>query len=488
MVFNEKGQAVASAQQEFPQLYPRPGEVEHDPEAIWSSQLATIKSALQQASGTERNIAAIGITNQRETIVVWERDTGKPVTNAIVWQSRLTTPLCARLKAEGLEPLFREKTGLLLDPYFSGTKLMHLLETIPGLRERAERGDVLFGTIDSFLTWRLTGGRRHVTDVSNACRTLLFNIHTLDWDDELLKVLGVPRAMLPEIVPTAGSIAQNDSAVLGASIPIAALAGDQQAATFGQSCFAPGSVKNTYGTGCFMLMNTGSVPVMSRHNLLTTVGWKIGEEVTYCLEGAILVAGAVVQWLRDGLHLIDHSTDVEALAASVPDSAGVYFVPAFVGLGAPYWNPGGRGTILGITRGTTKAHLARAALEAIAFRTRDVVDAMTQDAAANVPAGKVWSLAEIKVDGGAAKNDLLMQFQADILQATVRRPVFQETTAFGAAALAGLAVSLWPSQTEISRIWSLDRNFVPNMPQADVNARYTRWQEAVKRSLDWETE
>jgi len=484
IVFDRRGRPLATAQREFPQIFPKPGDVEHDPEAIWDSQLATAKEAIERTGGAA-SAAAIGITNQRETTVLWEKSSGKPVANAIVWQSRVTTPICDWLKAEGLEPLFREKTGLVVDPYFSGTKVTHLLDSVPGLRARAEKGEILFGTVDSFLTWRLTGGKVHVTDVTNASRTLMFNIHTLDWDDELLKHLGVPRAMLPKVVPTSGIVGETDESVFGAKLPIAALAGDQQAATFGQGCFQPGSAKNTYGTGCFMLMNIGDKPIPSKHKLLTTVGWQVDGKTTYCLEGSILIAGAVVQWMRDSLHLIANSVDVEALAASVPDTGGVYFVPAFSGLGAPYWNPGGRGTILGMTRGTTAAHVARAALEAIAFRTRDVLDAMRADAAASGSPGA--DLAELKVDGGACANDLMMQFQSDILGVTVRRPVVRETTALGAAALAGLAVGLWPDLNETARVWTLDRNFFPQMPREEADRRYARWQKAVERSFDWET-
>ena len=484
IVFDGRGRMLGLGQQEFPQLYPTPGAVEHDPEEIWSSQLATAKDAVAAAKLELSDVAAIGIANQRETTVVWERDTGKPVANAIVWQSRVTTPICDRMLKEGLEPTFREKTGLIIDPYFSGTKLQHLLDSIDGLRPRAERGELLFGTIESFLVWRLTGGKVHVSDVSNACRTLMFNIHTLDWDDELLKILDVPRAMLPEIVPNCGIVGETDESVFGAKIPIAALAGDQQAATFGQGCFTPGSAKNTYGTGCFLLMNIGDKPVPSQHKLLTTVGWQVGGQTTYCLEGSILIAGAVVQWMRDGLHLINNSVDVEGRAASVPDTGGVYFVPSFAGLGAPYWNPAGRGTIVGLTRATTAAHIARAGLEAIAFRTRDVLDAMRADAAASGSPGA--DLAELKVDGGACANDLLMQFQADILGVTVRRPVVRETTALGAAALAGLAVGIWPDLNETARAWTLDRNFFPQMPKEEADRRYARWQKAVERAFDWE--
>ena len=476
ILFNHDGSAAGTAQQEFDQLFPEPGHVEHDPEAIWESQLATARDAITQAGASPENVAAVGITNQRETTVVWDRDTGKPLANAIVWQSRITDPLCRRLKADGHEPLFRERTGLVLDPYFSGTKIRHLLDTVDGLRARAEQGKVLFGTVDSFLIWRLSGGKIHVTDVSNASRTLLFNIHTLDWDDELLRILDVPRAMLPEVRSSSEIYGSTDASLFGRAIPIAGCAGDQQAATFGQACFAAGDAKNTYGTGCFMLLNTGNRPVPSQNGLLTTVGWKIGEEVTYCLEGAIFVAGAVVQWLRDGLGIIERSADVEALAASVEDTGGVYFVPAFVGLGAPHWNASARGTLVGLTRGTTQAHIARAALESMAYRTRDVLDAMQQDAGVD--------LATLKVDGGASANNLLMQFQSDLLGVPVRRPVVQETTALGAAYLAGLAVGFWDGTEDVNRNWALENEFQPEVDDA-MARRYDDWQRAVARSVDW---
>lgn len=380
IVFGRDGRAVASAQQEFPQIYPSPGHVEHDPEAIWNSQLQTAKSALAQAGLTAADIAAVGLTNQRETTVLWDRQTGKPVANAIVWQSRITAEICQQLKSDGLEDLFRAKTGLVLDPYFSGTKIRYLLDRVPGLRARAEKGDVLFGTVDSFLAWRLSGGNLHVTDPSNASRTLLFDIHTGQWDDELLRLMNVPREMLPEVRASSEVYGMVEAPHFGGEIPLAGIAGDQQAATFGQCCFDAGSAKNTYGTGCFMLMNTGTQPVASKSGLLTTVAWRIGEQTVYALEGSIFIAGAAVQWLRDGLGLIKQASEIEALAASVPDNGGVFFVPALAGLGAPYWDPHARGTIVGLTRGTTKAHLARAALEAMAYQTRDVLGAMEGDA------------------------------------------------------------------------------------------------------------
>ena len=478
ILFGHDGRAVASAQQEFPQLYPKPGHVEHDPEAIWSSQLAVAKECLKKAGVAATDVAAIGITNQRETTVLWDRHTGKPVANAIVWQSRVSAPICDALKAAGHEELVRKKTGLVIDAYFSGTKIAHLLETVPGLRARAEAGDVLFGTIDTFLIWRLTGGKRHVTDVSNASRTLIFDIHALDWDDGLLALLRIPREMLPEVRASSEVYGETDAPLFGTKVKIAGAAGDQQAALFGQACFDPGSAKNTYGTGCFMLLNTGKTPMPSKNGLLTTVGWKLGKDVTYCLEGSVFIAGAVVQWLRDGLKAITASAEVEKLAAQVKDSGGVYLVPAFVGLGAPYWDAYARGTILGLTRDTTMAHVARAALDSMAYQTREVLDAMQKDAGI--------ALGQLKVDGGAAGNNALMQFQADVLGVPVRRPVVAETTALGAAYLAGLAVGYWKDQDDVGRNWALDREFRPGMPVAERERRYGRWKKAVTRSLDWE--
>ncbi len=474
IVFDRSGHAVGSAQQEFPQLFPSPGNVEHDPEAIWDSQLATARQALTNAKLTAADIAAIGVTNQRETTILWERDSGKPVANAIVWQSRITVPICERLKADGTESVFRQKTGLVVDAYFSGTKIRHLLDTIPRLRSRAERGEILFGTVDSFLIWRLTGGKRHVTDVSNASRTLLFNLHTLDWDDELLKLMDVPRAMLPQVVSSSEVVGDCNAKWLGGAIPIAGDAGDQQAATFGQACFDPGSAKNTYGTGCFLLMNTGEKPAESKHGLLTTVGWRINGRTTYCLEGSVFVAGAAVQWLRDGLGLIRHASETVELAVSVADNGGVYFVPAFVGLGAPYWDANARGVIVGLTRGTTKAHLARAALEAMAYQTADVLDAMRQDSGVAVQS--------LRVDGGATANDWLMQFQSDVLGVAVRRPAAQETTALGAAYLAGLATGVWSDLSDVSKNWQLQREFAPVMPDSERESLLQQWRRAVSRA------
>jgi glycerol kinase len=478
ILFGRDGRPIASAQEEFEQIYPQPGHVEHDPEAIWKSQLDVTKEALSRGRRSPADVAALGITNQRETTIIWEKQSGKPVANAIVWQSRITAPICDRLKAQGLEATFRERTGLVIDAYFSGTKIAHLLDTIPGLRARAEKGDVLFGTVDSFLIWRLTGGKRHVTDYSNASRTLIYNIHKLDWDDELLKILNIPRAMLPEVKPSSAVYGETDRALLGASLPIASDIGDQQAATFGQGCFQPGDAKNTYGTGCFMLMNTGEKPVASKNGLITTIGWGLGGKVTYCLEGSVFIAGAVVQWLRDGLKMIATAPDIEKLAASVTDAGGVFLVPAFVGLGAPHWNQGARGTIVGLTRGVTAAHIARAALDSMAYQSREVLDAMQQDSGT--------PLAMLKVDGGASANNLLMQFQADLLGVNVQRPVVQETTALGAAYLAGLAVGFWKNQEDVRHNWALDREFKPSLDAAKREQLHAKWKKAVARSLDWE--
>lgn len=479
IVFGRDGHIVSSAQQEFPQILPGPGLVEHDPEAIWSSQLQTARDALAAGKIAAKDIAAVGVTNQRETTILWEKSTGKPVANAIVWQSRVSAGICDKLKADGLEQTFRDKTGLVVDAYFSGTKIKHLLDTIGGLRARAERGEILFGTVDTYLIWRLTNGKRHVTDYSNASRTLLFNIRTLEWDDELLKILGVPRAMLPEVRPSSEVYGETAAEWLGAPVPIAGDAGDQQAATFGQACFHPGEAKNTYGTGCFMLLNTGEKPVPSKNNLLTTIGWGLGGKVTYCLEGSVFIAGAVVQWLRDGLKVIERSVDVEKLAATVPDAGGVYLVPAFVGLGAPHWDPYARGAIFGLTRGTQIGHIARAAVESMAYQSCDLLDAMQKDAGIK--------LAALKVDGGASVNNALMQFQADLLGVTVRRPVVGETTALGAAYLAGLAVGYWNDTADVTRNWALDREFTPAISTEKRNAMCGGWEKAVQRSLAWET-
>jgi glycerol kinase len=479
MVFDRSGQVISVAQQEFPQIFPGPGHVEHDPEAIWSSQLQTANDAMTLAKIMPEDLAAIGVTNQRETTVLWEKETGRPVANAIVWQSRVTAPICDRLIADGHEQTFRRKTGLVVDAYFSGTKVKYLLDSFDGLRARATRGEILFGTIDSFLIWRLTGGRRHVTDVSNASRTLLFNIHTLEWDDELLGLLDVPRAMLPEVRSSSEVYGETNPKLFGRAVPIAGNAGDQQAALFGQACFEPGSAKNTYGTGCFMLLNTGDMAVPSEKGLLTTVAWKIGDVTTYALEGSVFVAGAAVQWLRDGLKAIQASADVERLMSEVEDTDGVYLVPAFVGLGAPYWDPRARGIIVGLTRNTRMSHVARAAVDAMAYQTRDVLEAMQAESS--------LSLTSLKVDGGAAANAMLLQFQADQLNVTVRRPIVRETTALGAAYLAGLAVGYWDGLDDVARNWALDREFRPSMAAADRERLYAGWKKAVSRSLDWES-
>jgi glycerol kinase len=480
IVFGRDGRVVSMAQQEFPQIFPKPGEVEHDPEAIWSSQLATAREAMATAGVKPAQIAAIGVTNQRETAILWEKATGKPVANAIVWQSRVSAYICDRLKADGAEATIREKTGLVIDAYFSGTKIKHLLDTIPGLRDRAARGEILFGTVETFLIWRLTGGAQHVTDVSNASRTLLFNIHTLNWDDDLLKLLGVPRAMLPEVRGSSEVYGETKTDLLGGAMPIAGAAGDQQAALFGQACFEPGSAKNTYGTGCFLLLNTGGTPMPSKGGLLTTVAWKRNGQVTYALEGAVFIAGAAVQWLRDGLRAIVRSADVEQLSATVPDAGGVYLVPAFVGLGAPHWDPYARGLLIGMTRDTTIGHVARATVDAMAYQSRDLLELMQKEA--NL------KLTSLKVDGGASANNQLLQFQADLLNTAVRRPVVAETTALGAAYLAGLAVGYWKDFDDVARNWALDREFTPRM-EAETRTKLTRgWERAVQRSLGWANE
>src|SRR4051812_39354885 len=478
IIFDRSASIIAMAQQEFEQIYSAPGEVEHDPEAIWSSQLAVAHEAIRRANISPEAIAAIGITNQRETTILWERSTGKPIANAIVWQSRVSAPICERLKSQGLEKLFREETGLVLDPYFSGTKVAHLLETHPGLRERCERGEILFGTVDTWLLWRLTGSKVHVTDVSNASRTLLFNLHTLDWDDELLRALHVPRAMLPQVKSSSEIYGDSGASVLGSPIPIAGIAGDQQAALFGQACFESGTAKNTYGTGCFLLMNTGDKPFPAAQGLLTTVGWRIGNKTTYAVEGAVFIGGAVVQWLRDGLKIIRTSSEIETLAATVPDSGGVYLVPAFVGLGAPHWDPYARGVMVGLRRETTAAHIAHAAIESIAYQSRDVLDLMQRVTG--------LKLSRLKVDGGASINNHLMRFQANILDVTVARPRVTETTALGAAFLAGLAVGYWQDTADIANNWALDREFKSSLDAGKRVRLVKDWQRAVERSLAWD--
>jgi len=469
---------AAVAQREFPQYFPHAGWVEHDPMDLWTSQWEVAAESMQANGISSKDIAAIGITNQRETTILWDRRTGEPVYNAIVWQDRRTADYCALLKNEGLEPLVREKTGLVLDPYFSGTKLKWILDSDPVVRANAEAGHLAFGTVDTWLLWNLTGGEVHATDASNASRTLFYNIHTGNWDEELLELFSIPESILPDVCPSSGITGRTCAALTETPIPIAGIAGDQQAALFGQLCLTPGSSKNTYGTGCFMLMNTGVHPVDSNNNLLTTIAWQLGDETTYALEGSVFSGGAVVQWLRDGLGIIKSSSEVEQLALSVPDSGGVYLVPAFTGLGAPYWDPYARGTIIGITRGTTAAHIARAALESIAFQSAELLDCMVNDA------GKL--VQTLKVDGGASVNNSLMQFQADILQTRLERPVVLETTALGAAHLAGLAVNFWENIDELKSTHVVDRIFEPEMASDEAGERLERWREAVKRSRNWE--
>ncbi len=476
IIFDHAGAIQAVAQKEFPQLFPQPGWVEHHPADIWNSQWQVARQALARARLTARDLAAIGITNQRETTLVWDRDTGKPLGNAIVWQDRRTAAMCDRLKARGLEQVIRRKTGLVLDAYFSATKLQWILQHVKGAREKARTGALAFGTVDSWLVWNLTGGKQHVTDVSNASRTMLFNIRTGDWDDELLALFDVPRSVLPEV--RSSSEVYGETSLFGQPVPIAGIAGDQQAALFGQVCTRPGMVKNTYGTGCFMLMNTGAKPIASKNNLLTTVAWRIGDRTEYALEGSIFIAGAVVQWLRDGLGIIKHSRDIETLAARVPDTGGVYLVPAFAGLGAPHWDQYARGLLAGITRGTTAAHIARAALEGIALQVMDVLHAMEADAGIR--------LKELRVDGGACANNLLMQFQSDLLDVPVVRPQVSETTALGAAYLAGLAVGFWKNRSEIAAQWRADRRFTPAMKPAIRKTICAGWAKALARAKSWE--
>jgi glycerol kinase len=478
IVFDQDGAILGSARQEFPQLYPQPGWVEHDPRIIWQTQLASARQALAQAGLSAADVAALGIVNQRETTLVWDRRTGEPIHNALVWQDRRTAGFCDRLKQSGREEMIQRKTGLVIDAYFSGSKLSWLLEHVPGARARAERGELAFGTIDSWLVWNLTGGALHLTDPSNASRTLFYNLGLGSWDDDLLALFDVPRSMLPEIRPSSALHGKTAEGLFDAPIPLAGLAGDQQAALFGQNCFTRGLAKNTYGTGCFLLMNIGSRPVPSRHRLLTTVAWQTHAAPEFALEGSVFVGGAVVQWLRDGLGIIRSASEIEALAASVPDSEGVYLVPAFAGLGAPHWDQYARGTVTGLTRGTTAGHLARAALEGIAFQVADVADVMREDSGIH--------LDELRVDGGAAANDLLMQFQADILQVPVVRPQVIETTALGAAYLAGLAAGVWPDQAAIQRAWHIERRFEPRMSADEAAHRRSRWSEALNRARDWE--
>ncbi|HUQ76323.1 MAG TPA: glycerol kinase GlpK [Burkholderiales bacterium] len=478
ILFNEEGLPVSIAQREFRQIFPQPGWVEHDPKEILRTQRDTAHEAVRQSRATVNDIMAVGITNQRETTLLWDRQTGEPLHNAIVWQDRRTAQMCAELKEVGAESLVRERTGLVIDPYFSGTKLAWLLDNIPGARRRAERGELAFGTIDTWLVWHLTGNRTHVTDPSNASRTLLFNIHMNDWDPELLELLRVPRAILPDVHPSAHAFGMLPAGFLGEPLVIGGIAGDQQAAMFGQICHRPGTAKNTYGTGCFMLLHTGDRVVDSKHGLVSTSLAQVRAS-EYALEGSVFIGGAVVQWLRDELQFFSSSSEIEKLAASCLDSGDVYLVPAFTGLGAPYWDPHARGALLGITRGTSRAHIARAALESIAYQSAEVLDAMQKDAG--------QPLSELRVDGGAAANDLLMQFQADLLGVPVLRPKVLETTALGAAYLAGLTVDLWKSRDELAAHWKLDRRFEPNMDRKVAEAKLARWREAVSRTRGWAT-
>jgi glycerol kinase len=479
ILFDRAGAIRGLAQQEITQHYPQPGWVEHDAGEIWTSQLAVARAVLRENCIRAEQLAAIGITNQRETTVLWDRATGEPLHRAIVWQDRRTAGICDELRAAGHAALFAERTGLVLDAYFSGTKLKWLLDHIPDARSRAERGELAFGTVDSWLAWQLSGGQVHVTVPSNASRTLLLDIHRRCWDEELLTLLDIPRPLLPRIVDSSGQIATLDPRWLGLAVPLAGIAGDQQAATFGQACLERGMAKNTYGTGCFLLMNTGDQPMTSHHRLLSTVGWQRQGKTTYLLEGSVFMGGATVQWLRDGLGLISCSAEVETLAASVPDNGGVYLVPAHAGLGAPHWDPQARGALFGLTRGSTKAHIARAALEAIAFQSADLLAAMERDA------GR--PLSELRVDGGAARNDLLMQFQADLLDVPVVRPHVTETTALGAAYLAGLAVGFWQDEAELAALWKVDRRFEPAMAPAYRATLFAEWHRALERSLKWAT-
>lgn len=477
IIFDREGNTVSIAAREFPQHFPHTGWVEHDANDIWHSQLDSAREALAKSGLSPTDIACIGITNQRETAILWEKESGKPICPAIVWQCRRTAPTCDRLREEGMEEMIRAKTGLPIDAYFSATKLAWMLDNVPDARARAERGEILFGTVDSYLIYHLTGGRVHATDPSNAARTLLFNIHTLTWDEELLRLFRIPACILPRVLPSAGIFGYTAPALFGAEIPISGVAGDQQAALFGQCCFSAGDVKNTYGTGGFLLMNTGEEAVRSEHGLLTTVGWKIGEKTTYVLEGSVFVCGAAIQWLRDGLSLIASAPESEALAASVPDTGDVYFVPALAGLGTPYWDPYARGCIIGISRGTTRAHLVRATLEAMAFQTVDVLDAMREDAKTAIPA--------LRVDGGASANDLLLQLQSDLLGLPILRPACIETTALGAANLAGLGVGLYTSPEELAKAYRTAATFSPDCAKTERDLRVARWREAVERARAW---
>jgi glycerol kinase len=476
ILFDEEARPIASRSREFPQIYPQAGWVEHNPEEIWSSQLEAAQAVLREAGVPAREVAAIGITNQRETTVVWEKGSGRPLCNAVVWQCRRTAALCDALKARGREPFIRERSGLVIDAYFSASKLQWILDNVEGARTRAERGELLFGTVDAWLIYRLTGGRVHATDPSNASRTMLYNIHRSRWDPDLLAEFAVPASMLPEVRPSSGVLGETEPGLLGAAVPIAGVAGDQQAALFGQGCFQEGTTKSTYGTGCFVLLNTGRRPVPSER-LITTVAWGLDGELHYALEGSIFVAGAAIQWLRDGLRILSDAAESESLASAVEDSGGVYLVPAFVGLGAPHWDMYARGAVMGLTRGTTREHLVRAALESIAFQTRDVLEVMEAESGIAFP--------ELRADGGAARNNLLMQIQADVLGRPVLRPAVTETTALGAAYLAGLGVGLWKDVDQVGRYWRLDRRFEPAMSEEQRQALYHGWQRAVERARGW---
>ena len=477
IIFDVDSKIVGVAQKEFTQHFPQPGWVEHDAEEIWSSMHEVMREALEQSGLVASDIAAIGITNQRETAVIWDRTTGRPIYNAIVWQSRQTADICEDLKRQGFVDEFQEKTGLVIDAYFSGTKVKWILDHVEGARARAEKGELAFGTIDTWLLWKLTGGKEHKTDYSNASRTLMFNIKTLEWDEALLKHLTVPKSLLPEVRPSSEVYGHTIPSIIGASVPVAGMAGDQQSALFGQNCFSPGEAKNTYGTGCFLLMNTGEDLCMSKNGLVTTIAWGLDGKVEYALEGSIFVGGSAIQWLRDGLRLVDSAPDSEWVAKKVKDAGGVYMVPAFVGLGAPYWDMNARGMIIGLTRGTTKAHIVRATLDSLAYQTRDVLGAMEADSGNR--------LAALKVDGGAVANNLLMQFQADLLGVPVDRPQITETTALGAAYLAGLATGVWASKEELKKSWQLDTRFAPSLDQQEADNLYKGWKKAVKHAANW---
>jgi glycerol kinase len=478
ILFGHDGRSILHNNQECPQIYPQPGWVEHNPSDIWSSQLAVAAFVLENGQIAKEDIVALGITNQRETTIIWERESGRPIHNAIVWQDRRTAGYCDQLRAAGWEDQIRQKTGLVIDPYFSGTKVKWLLDNVDGARERAEKGELAFGTVDSYLIYRLTSGKVHVTDYTNASRTLLFNINTLDWDDDILKEMNIPRALLPEVKPSSHEYGRTDPRFFGRDIPIAGVAGDQQAATFGQACFQVGMAKQTYGTGSFMLMNIGEKPTLSKSGLLTTIAWGVGGKVVYALEGAIFVTGAAVQWLRDSLQIINNAAESEQLAASVDSTGGVYVVPAFTGLGAPYWDAYARAAIVGLTRGSGRAEITRATLEAVAYQTRDVLEAMQNDTGINFK--------ELRVDGGMVANNFLMQFQSDIIGRPVERPEVPETTALGAAYLAGLAVGFWKDQQDVAQNWALDKRFEPSMSEEQRNKLYRNWKRAVERSRAWE--